>query len=425
MQRIQNDADARRELGRGGFALLINGAATAFLGLAYWLVAARLFSSVEVGRGSSLISALLTISGLAQLNYGRSLAGLLPRAGKESGSLLKSVYIKTAVVSTGLGAAFVVIFPRVSNSLAFLQGRLAFGMAFVLAVPIWTLFTLEDTALTAFRQSRIIPFENAGFGSMKLLLLWALGVAGVGLQGFAVFLSWVAPLLLVIIPINVFLFRRVIPAVASMNENHDEGSPTRWVRYDFVGNILWLLGTMPLPVIALGIQGPRMAAAFYVPFTIVNSIDVVSINMGNVLTAEAARARGKARSEDVRFMGAVWLLMASLTVVIVALAPFLLRFFGTEYEASGTGILRLLLLAVLPRSVFLLSAARARGLARGRMITLFHSLATAGTLGIGLPLVLQLGTIGLALGWLVGSMSAAVVAIVFNWRLHAASVLQS
>ena len=73
--------EANRALTRGGIALISNSALTSILGLAYWLVAVHLMGRADLGRGSALLAALLTVSALAQINYSRALPGLLPRAG--------------------------------------------------------------------------------------------------------------------------------------------------------------------------------------------------------------------------------------------------------------------------------------------------------------------------------------------------------
>lgn len=69
-----------RAIRRGGVALIANGAATGLFGIAYWIVAARLFGQTALGQNASLIAGMSMISGLAQLNYTRALSSLIPPA---------------------------------------------------------------------------------------------------------------------------------------------------------------------------------------------------------------------------------------------------------------------------------------------------------------------------------------------------------
>ena len=62
---------------------------------------------------------------------------------------------------------------------------------------------------------------------------------------------------------------------------------------DFAGYLFFLLGTLPLPVVAVIVLGPVSTAAFYIPFTVVTAFDVLTLNLGNQLTAEMSRKRGE------------------------------------------------------------------------------------------------------------------------------------
>ena len=58
---------------------------TAVLGFAYWIIAARLFSTYAVGIAGALVSATTLFSGLGQLNLSGMLMRFLPRAGGKAG----------------------------------------------------------------------------------------------------------------------------------------------------------------------------------------------------------------------------------------------------------------------------------------------------------------------------------------------------
>src|SRR5262249_49994037 len=144
---------------------------TSALGVAYWLVAAHLMTRADLGRGSSLLSVLLTVSALAQLNYVRTLPGLLPRAQAGATRFLAKAYIHVIVVSIVLGLAFSSIAPHVGKGFAYLLAIPAFVLLFSISVPIYSVFSLEDAVLATVRRAEIIPFENAAYGIAKLALL--------------------------------------------------------------------------------------------------------------------------------------------------------------------------------------------------------------------------------------------------------------
>ena len=67
---------------RGAYSLLANTALTSVLGMGFWMAAARLYSSVDVGRDTVLISVMIEISTMCQLNMGNGIVRFLPDFGQ-------------------------------------------------------------------------------------------------------------------------------------------------------------------------------------------------------------------------------------------------------------------------------------------------------------------------------------------------------
>lgn len=412
-------AEAHRALTRGGIALICNSALTAILGVAYWLVAAHLMGRADLGRGSALLSALLIVSALAQLNYGRALSGLLPKAGNNATRVLARAYVRVGILSIILGLSFTILAPLASSKFSYVNALPEFALAFALSVPLYSIFNLEDTVLASVRRAEIIPFENSAFGVLKIMLLFALAFFHSIPTSLVIVVSWTLPLIFIITPINIYLFRRAVPqAVSTFPENLTlkEGS---WVRYDFVGYLFWLLGTIPLPLVAVIVLGPVSTAIFYIPFTVALAIDVLTLNLGNQLTAEMSRTRGEFRDPTILFVWRVWAAIGALGLVMIATAPYVLDLFGAQYRSAGTTVFRVLMLAALPRSILFLciAATRARAAAAnyrlgGPIILLLQATTCILTLGIALLTMHVWGILGMALGWTIASAIGAAVAIV-------------
>src|SRR3979490_769081 len=79
-------------IARGGVLLLINTAVTGGLGLAYWLIAARLFPQAAVGRAAAIVSAATLPAGVGELNRRGMLMRFLPQAGARSRQLVLVTY---------------------------------------------------------------------------------------------------------------------------------------------------------------------------------------------------------------------------------------------------------------------------------------------------------------------------------------------
>ena len=70
---------------RTGYALVANTVGTTAVGFFYWVVAAHLYDRQALGRCSALVSALIVVSALAQLDLPTIMPRFLPQAGRSAG----------------------------------------------------------------------------------------------------------------------------------------------------------------------------------------------------------------------------------------------------------------------------------------------------------------------------------------------------
>src|SRR3954468_8018528 len=136
------------ELLRNGYALVLNVGLTSGLGVAFWVLAAREYSVGDVGRGSAMVSALITLSPRGQLNLPSGLLRFLPRAGHQGARLVARGYATAALACVLLASGFLLAAPHVSSRLDFLPDSALMVTAFCGAVVVWSVFALEDAAMS-------------------------------------------------------------------------------------------------------------------------------------------------------------------------------------------------------------------------------------------------------------------------------------
>jgi hypothetical protein len=270
---------------RSAYAIALNGGVDAGLGVAYWVLATRLYAPATVGRNASLVAALLTFSSVAQLNYARSLSGLLPRSGRGASRLLRRVHGLTSVIGIVMGGLFLIIVPHLNEAFDFVEDPWWIIPGLAVSAAVWCIFSLQDTALASLHYAHVVPIENACYGIAKITGLWGLHAAGAGT--WAIFASFMLPLVACIIPVNAFLFSRALHTLPEAPE--PVRAVPRWVRLDFEGYLISRFVTRPLSILVLATNGAQAAAAAYMAFTIATSLDLLSLGIGNSLTAELAR----------------------------------------------------------------------------------------------------------------------------------------
>ena len=92
---------------RNSYALVLNTATTSALGVLYWAVAARLYSAEDVGINAAMISAMVFLAKIAQLNLVNALNRFVPAAGRDTGRLITWSYLIAVPLAVVVGLVFV------------------------------------------------------------------------------------------------------------------------------------------------------------------------------------------------------------------------------------------------------------------------------------------------------------------------------
>lgn len=403
-------------LQRNGHALVGSMVLTSVLGFVYWGVAARWFTEEQVGRGSALISAMLLVADFANLGLQNALVRLVPEVGGGASRLvLRSYLVASSLAAVGGVGTFLALRALSDHGGAFGEGAWL-PLVFALSTATWTIFVLQDSVLTGLGRATWVPIENAVFSTAKIGLLLAFAAAAPTL---GVYYSWMLPVLALIIPVNILMFRRIMPA--------DDGTVVparRIVRYvsgEFGALLLNHGSVTALPLFVLVTLGAASNAHFFVAFSLAYSLNLVSSSVSHSLLAEAARQP----SRIVRHSRTALLQIAMLVVPAAAglfiAAPLVLRVFGEPYAAEGTVLLRLLTLAALPFVVTAVysSVLRARG--EIRSVIVLEAVMAVVLVGGSILLVDRLGIAGIGWAWLVAHTMAAlgIVALAFwDWVVH-------
>lgn len=396
---------------RSGYALLVNTAGATALGFVYWAVAARLYSSTAVGRGSALVSALILVSSVAQLNLSKTLLRFLPRAGRRSGRLIVCGYAVSSAVALAVGLAVVLLLPVISPRWRFVADSPTLAVAFVTAVVLWGVFALQDAVLLSLRRPVLVPAENIVYGVVKLILM--VGLASV-LRAEGIFLSWVVPLALTIPAVNWLIFRRRLNDLNAFDAARVQPSEiVRFAFLDYLGALLGqATGNVP-PLLVLSTLGPRANGDFYIAWTIASGLSLAAANFPTGLLAEAAAAPDRL-SELTRGVLLRCALVAVPGAALLALASRpILSLYGPGYAEHGWALLSLLAAATIPSSLLAITFVLDRLSGRVGRLALIRLVLAVLVLGGSWLLLPRLGIDG------VGVAYGAAVLLVALARLPA------
>lgn len=409
----------RSPLTRNGFALTASAGLTSVLGLAFWVLAARLYSPEQLGVSAALIATLAVLGAMAQLNLGSVLNRFLPDAGVDARRLILFVYCAAVPAALVIAAGFLLAVGRLVAPLAFLAENPWMAAWFALAVVAWTLFALQDNVLAGLRQSVWVPVENAAYAVAKIALLVLLAYGAV--VDFGPFAAWTLPLLVIIAIVNLLIFRRLLPTHnrrAAAAARLDPRRIARFFGWDYVGMLAMMAASGVAPILVLKVAGAAANANYYIAETIAYSLYLIGRSMGIALLAEGAANRDRLHALAADALVQTAIPLAAGAVLILAGAPLIMALFGPAYAAEGTTILRVLALSTIPWVLITIRLSVARAEGRTAMVAAVQVTTLVLVLGIGTALLGSMGALGMAIAWLVAHTTVAIgiatVALVNN-----------
>ncbi len=155
--------------------------------------------------------------------------------------------------------------------------------------------------MTGMRQAQWVSIKNTAFSAAKIVLLVAVATA---IPRSGIFVAWIVPVLILILPMSLFISLRLIPKHVGLagGEPLDARRMARFASGNYVGSLFMLASTLALPIIVTNDAGTRAAAYFFVPWTIAASLQLIALYMTTSLTVEVAFDEAKLREYSRRVL---------------------------------------------------------------------------------------------------------------------------
>ena len=395
---------AGRNLRLNSLSLVASNVGTGFLGLAFWAVAAKLYSPAEVGVASALIASAIMLSTLSNLSLGAMYERFLPVAGDRAGPLLVRGYLLVAGVALILALGLTLFGPR-----ALFPSGLE-KMVYPPLVVVLAVFALQDNTVAGLGVARWGAAKNGFHAVAKLASVFALSLTGAAL---AIVTSWGLTAAIAMCCVMVAMRRRVR---AVDRYSWPPALPPRSEMWRYFGasyGITALASIAPLvvPLVVIAQLGSEASAYFAVSWSMVTAVYVTLTLLIGPFVAECAAHPDRINAlsaQFIRTIGAVALL-ASLGLALVG--PIALGVIGAQYREQGTPLLHLASVFI----PFTVIGAVYDGLARVyRRLTLAvvtQCLATAVVIGGSAATTGSLGVIGIGVSYLAAELLAAAILV--------------
>ncbi len=305
-------------------------------GFLFWVIAARLYSTAQIGIATSLYSLLTLLSTLSLLGFSSGLLRFLPAPEHKSEKINSSILI-TASVSLLLATLTVIFLPEISPRLAFVTRNNLFFLSFVLFTVVQTLNLLIEAILIAFREGNQVLIKNSILSILKLAFPFVLLFLG----AYGIFSS--IELAAFISTLYGFVIVAMLHKIKYRPAFH-KASVKQMSFFSFGNYISGLASSAPtyiLPIFITNMLGPTSSAYYYIVGTTSNVLFMIPAVITQNLLVEGSYQEKQIAQHTRKAMRFILLILVPGIIAMVLFGNDILLVFGKHYSSEGINLLRL------------------------------------------------------------------------------------
>jgi O-antigen/teichoic acid export membrane protein len=379
--------------------LMLSSVSIAGSGFFFWLIAARFYSTENVGLASAIISAMFLLSMLSLLGFDVALVRFIPKR-EDKNELINSCLTISFIFSLILAMIFVAGINIWSPSLIIIRENKISVLLFLIFTGAISLTSLQKGGIfVGFRRTEYsfiqtiatlgrliaLPFLVA-FGSFGVFISFGIGPSFVSILGF-------------------FLISKV----------HSVYKPIPGIKKEVVNDIFHfslgnyfarLFESLPasvLPIMVINILGAESSAYFYIAWAISGLLLAIPRFTSVSLLAEGSYNREELIRDTKRAAKFIFLLLGVAIIGIFLFGKYLLWIFGEEYARYSFEVLSILVLGSVPFAFNALYATVKRVKNEVKPVILVYGSVAAITI-VGSYFLMQImGLVGIGYAWVIGN----------------------
>ena len=368
---------------------------TGVLGLAFWLVVARLYSAEEVGLATAIISAMMFLTIISRLGFDVGLVRFLPQ-GENKRDMINSCLTVTGLFSIVLAIIFILGLNLWSPKLLFIRNDTFFFLAFILFTLAVTLAQLQEWVFIGFRSTQF-TFIQAVITGLRVLLAALL----IGFGTFGIFSSFGLAWCLAFIAGSLFILKlypkyRPVPTIRKQIVND-------MAHFSFGNYIATGFNALPMqimPLIIISVLTVESSAYFFIAYSVGTILFMIPGSTGFSLLAEGSYEPAKLRSQVIKAMKFVLLLLIPGIIILFLFGELILSLFSAEYAQNSLGLLWLFALSAIPYTINILYININRVQMKVKPLIYVYAFIAVFTIGVSYSLMNWVGLIGIGIAWL-------------------------
>ena len=394
----------RNPLYRNSIFLMLSSAVAAGTGFIFWIIAARLYSTEDVGLSSAIVSAMRLLVLLSFLGLDIGFIRYLPEK-ENKGDFVNSSLTIIGALSIALSLIFCLSVDFIAPPLKLIQKYAPIFVLFVLMTALSTF--MGQSIFVAFRRAEYTLYQSTTYLLRIFLLPFLVSFGAIG-----VFLAFGAGFLLAFI-FGILMISRLIPNYIPRPRTSREINDV--LHYSFgmyAAKIFESLPNLALPIIVLNMLGAEENAYFFIAWSVMFFLTMPSRMTGMSYLAECShdshRLRDRAR-ESLKFV--VTLLFLAIAGIYL-FGDVILGFFGRQYSESSFLLLKTLAIGCIPYALSIIYASAMMVKKKVKEVVAIYGGIAMLTIVLSYLFVIVFGTIGVAYAWIAANVAVAVGVIV-------------
>jgi O-antigen/teichoic acid export membrane protein len=396
---------------RSALYMIVSYGASAGLGFAFWLIAARLFAPADVGTASSLISATTLIGFLGQFGLNTALIRYLPTASDRNRLITVGLTLVTAC-SLVIALVYILLTPLIAPHIAFIAHSLLLAFGFVILTASGGTNALTDSIFIAANKANYNAITDGLVGGFtKLIVIFVLAGAGsYGISGsYSIFTAATSGYLTAAL-VSLVLLARGLGWRPRFGGSAPLLKPLlAFSGANYIANVLNLLPSLVVPLIVLDRIGPSAAAYYYVAYQLASLLYQTVYAVESSFLAQGSHNKTIERSFLTRSIRILLVVCIPSFVIMLLIGHDVLSLFGTKYGSNAVGCFNILIMAVFPVAAnnWLLTVLRLAN--RLKPIVVSNAIYAIVICGLAWLLASR-GLTALALAWPIGVAAGGLVA---------------
>jgi O-antigen/teichoic acid export membrane protein len=335
---------------RNSLYLMASTVVLAGFGFFFWIIAARGFTTAEVGIATTLISVSTLISSFCILGLNISLNRFLPKSEKRS-EMISSSFILVSLAAVLATVIFLIGVNLFSPKLSFLTSNFLYVLTFIFFIVILSLNSLIDSVFIAYRASGNVLFKNTILSALKIgfiFLFVSFGAYGI-FSSFATSMA-ISFFVSLVILIYKFNFRPVFFIDTTLVRKLGKFSIG-----NYVSSLLASTPLLILPVIIVNTIGASAAAYYYIDTMILGLLLTIPSSVSQSLLTEGSHDESLLKQHIIKALKITYLLLIPSVFIAFFFGDYVLQFFGQDYADDAFRFLQIISISALfmPISMFI------------------------------------------------------------------------